>query len=95
MTLRIVDAHRFNVIYTTDDWATVQEASSKAVGYPGSYVDIPTPILAPGETRELIFTLHWPERADSPDHWLGRNIEILVGEQDRTAPAPLEQKPRS
>ena len=93
MTLRIVDAHRFNVTYTMDDWATVLEVSSKAVGYPGSYVDIQTPILAPGDIRKLIFTMHWPERADSPDHWLGRNIEILVGEDHRNAPAPLDNKP--
>ena len=93
MTLRIVDAHRFNVTYTMDDWATVQQASSKAVGYPGSYVDIPTPILPPGEIRKLLFTMHWPERADSPDHWLGHNVEILVGEDHRSAPAPLDNKP--
>ena len=95
MTLRIVDADRFSVRYTMDDWATVQEASSKAVGFPGSYVDIPTPILAPGENRKLIFTMHWPARPDAADHWLGRNMEILVNGHDRTVAASLEHKPTS
>ena len=95
MTLRIVDAHRFSVRYTMDDWATVQEASSKAVGLPGSYVDISTPILAPGETRKLIFTMHWPARPDVADHWLGRNMEILVNGHDLSTAASLEYKPTS
>ncbi len=95
MTLRIVDAHRFNVTYTLDDWATVQEINSKAVGCPGSYVDISTPVLEAGHGKRLIFTIHWPERADATDHWLGRNIEILIGEHDRLMPAPLESKPVS
>ena len=95
MTLRIVDAHRFNVTYTLDDWTTVQEASSKAVGFPGSFVDISTPILAPGETRKLIFTMYWPARPDTADHWLGRNMEILVNGQDLTVAASLEHKPTS
>lgn len=93
MTVRIVDANRFSVTYTFDDWATVQEASSRVIGYPGSYVDIPTPVLEPGQIGKLIFTIHWLERAGTPEHWLGRNNEILIGGHDRSAAAALAQKP--
>jgi len=94
MTLRIVDADRFNVLYTLDDWATVGHATSKVAGYPGTYVDIPTPgDIASGK---LIFTIHWPARADAEEHWLGRNIEIRLGEYDmQMDPPPPEVKPAS
>lgn len=71
--LRITDPKRFEVTYTLDGWATQQTAQSKVVGYPGSFVDIMTP---PNKTGKLIFTLHWPENADLPDHWLGYDVEV-------------------
>ena len=95
MTLRIVDPHRFNVSYTFDDWTTGQQATSKVVGYPGSYVDISTPVLGEGETKTLIFTMHWPEQAAVADHWLGRNVEITIVGNNHSIAAPLEQKPVS
>ena len=94
MTLRIVDANRFNVLYTLDDWATLGHATSKVVGFPGSYVDIPT--SGDGVSGKLIFTLHWPERADAEEHWLGRNIEVRLGEHDlQMDPPSVEAKPAS
>jgi glucoamylase len=95
MTLRVVDANRFGVVYTLDDWATKHEASSKAVGYPGSYVDIPTPPLDPGQTGKLIFTMNWPGAVDSEIHWLGRDIEVRLEDRDQQMAAPLEHKPCS
>jgi len=95
MTLRVVDANRFGVVYTLDAWATAHVLPSKAVGYPGSYVDIPTPVLEAGQTGKLIFTMHWPENVDGADRWLGRNIEVLLGDRDQQMAAPLEQKPCS
>jgi glucoamylase len=74
-TLRIMDANRFNAVYTFDDWQTQQIATCRVVGYPGSFVDIPTP---PGAAGKLIFTLHWPENTDAAEHWLGHNVEIEV-----------------
>ncbi len=41
-TLRIVDREHFRIVYTFDNWATTNSAESHAVGYPGSFVDIPT-----------------------------------------------------
>jgi hypothetical protein len=82
-------------VYTLDDWATTHVATSKAVGYPGSYVDIPTPVLEAGQTGRLIFTMHWPENVEGIEHWLGRNIEVKLGDRDQQFAAPLQQKPAS
>ena len=41
-TLRIVDREHFRVVYTLDNWATTLSAEARSVGYPGSFVDIPT-----------------------------------------------------
>ena len=76
-TLRIIDGERFNVTYSWDGWQTVQTAASKVCGYPGSYADIPTPV-EDGAGEHLSFTLHWPETAALPEHWLGHNVEIDV-----------------
>ncbi len=92
-TLRIVDAKRFDVTYTLDDWKTTQFASSKVVGSPGCFVDIPTPDQSEGQTGKLIFTMHWPASADVADHWLGRNIEVALGPHDAQFQAPVEAKP--
>ncbi len=41
-TLRIVDNGHFRVVYTRDNWATVEEAVSTMVSSSGAYADIPT-----------------------------------------------------
>jgi len=94
-TLRIVDASRFDVTYTFDNWQTVEHCSSHVVGYPGSFVDIPTPGPEAGGIGTLIFTLHWPATATSGDRWLGRNLEVRLGEHDAQFAPPLESKPIS
>ncbi len=71
LTLRIVDPEHFEVVYTADDWATKSSVASKPVGYPGSYVDIPT-VAGAGAT--IVFTLYWP----GEDRWLGRNLTVVV-----------------
>jgi glucoamylase len=73
-TLRIVDREHFRVVYTFDNWATTQILESHFVGYPGSFVDIPT---AAGQTGNIIFTLAWPVE-NQQDRWLGRNIDVAV-----------------
>lgn len=72
--LRIVDAERFRVVYTTDNWATVQEANSKLVSQWAAFVDIPT--LA-NQRGKIIFTKVWPQEGER-DRWLGRNVEIEI-----------------
>jgi glucoamylase len=45
-----------------------------SVGYPGSFVDIPT---SPEQTGHIIFTMAWPEQ-DGQERWLGKNIDVSV-----------------
>ena len=79
MTLRIIDGNRFNVRYTFDNWQTTETINSRVVGFPGSFVDILTPASGDwvgGGKPVLVFTIHWPESAGKPEHWLGYNVEI-------------------
>jgi glucoamylase len=73
-TLRVVDPDHFRVMYSFDNWATVQTQDSRSVGYPGSFVDIATEA---GQTGTITFTLMWPGQ-DQQDRWLGRNIDVSV-----------------
>jgi glucoamylase len=77
-TLRIIDGERFNVVFTWDGWQTSQTVSSHNCGYPGSYVDVPGPPPESNGSTHLIFTMHWPERADAAEHWLGHNVDIEI-----------------
>jgi glucoamylase len=76
MRLRLVDTVRFNVLYSTDNWATSTTLQSHPVGYAGSYVDIPT---GAGQKGSIVFTFYWPGQ----EKWLGRNFEVvLTAEED-------------
>ncbi len=75
-TLRIVDAEHFKVVYSMDNWRTVNTLISTTVGAPGSFADIPT---KPDQTSNIVFTLCWPsDAAGHEERWLGRNIDIAV-----------------
>jgi glucoamylase len=71
MTLRFVNPERFEVTYTTDNWATTMRLESRPVGYAGFFADLAT---TPGQTGKLIFTAYWPDEHE----WLGRNYEVTV-----------------
>jgi len=73
-TLRIVDREHFRVVYTLDNWVTTLSKDARAVGYPGSFVDIPT---AADQEGPITFTLAWPGQ-DGEERWLGRNIDVSV-----------------
>jgi glucoamylase len=73
-TLRIVDREHFRIVYTLDNWATTLTKEARSVGYPGSFVDIPT---APEDAGKIIFTLAWPAQKNE-ERWLGKNIEVSV-----------------
>ncbi len=77
-TLRIVDAERFQVVWSADDWKTTNRSDSRQVGPPGSYADIAAGAEAIGCIR---FTLFWP----SENRWLGRDWEVTIH------PMPPEQ----
>jgi glucoamylase len=81
LTLRIIDPDRFRVLYTTDNWATNTTLETHRVGYPGSYVDIPT---VAGTAGSIVFTLYWPAQ----DRWLGKNIAVdLIPQEDQSTGA--------
>ena len=89
-TLRIFDAHPFEVRYTFDDWQTTLTANSLSVGHPGSFADLITPL----DEGKLTFTLHWLAGDDCTDHWLGRNAEVAL--RATVAPVmPAGTKPMS
>jgi glucoamylase len=71
MTLWFVNAERFQVVYTTDNWATSVKLESRPVGYAGFFADIAT---AAGWTGKLVFTAYFP----GEDTWVGRNFEVVV-----------------
>jgi glucoamylase len=69
-TLRILDADRFELVWTADDWATAQTAPSRSLGSAGFSADIDA-VPGPGK---LSWTLHWPDAG----RWLGYNVDISV-----------------
>jgi glucoamylase len=86
-TLRIMDANRFRVVWTNNNWATTNYLESRVVGRPGSFADIQT---AHDQTGSIIFTLYWPQQ----DHWLGRNCEVTV-HAEALPPEMAANKPKS
>ena len=86
-TLRIVDAERFQVVWSADDWKTVERTDSRQVGYPGSYADI-IPTSKAGEN--IGFTLCWPEE----NRWLGRDLQVSVSAAPPT-PGTAANRPQS
>jgi glucoamylase len=78
LTLRIVDKGRFRVVYTFDNWATVNHLDSHSLGRIGYFADIPT---SSKQTGSLLFTLCWPSQnqdQNQQDRWLGKNLEVSI-----------------
>ena len=73
-TLRIVDPEPFRLMFSFDDWRTVQTKDAGSVGTVGAFVDIPT---AAGQQGSIVFTLAWPNQ-EQEDRWLGRNMNVLI-----------------
>src|SRR6185312_16628232 len=72
-TLRIVDANRFRVVYSMDNWATTLNIDAHTVGHPGFVANIS---VSPEQTGSIVFTLCWPGQKEG--RWLGRNIEVSI-----------------
>jgi glucoamylase len=66
-----MDAARFSVIYTMDNWVTKATLDARIVGRPGAFADIP---VANDQSGSIVFTLFWPEQ----NRWLGQNYEINI-----------------
>jgi glucoamylase len=86
-TLRIMDANRFRLTWTTDNWATKNALDAKHMGKPGAYADIKTP---PDMVGTLIFTIYFPDE----NRWLGRNCEVQV-QAEAMSQTAAAVKPRS
>jgi glucoamylase len=69
-TLRILDAERFELVWTTDGWNSTRTAPSRGLGSAWFSTDVET---GPG-SGQISLTLHWPESG----RWLGYNIEVGI-----------------
>ena len=77
-TLRIVDRAQFEVVYSFDDWQTVQHGKATNIGFPGSFADIVAPETTDGGTNRIVFTLHWPATESAGERWAGQNFYVEV-----------------
>ena len=71
-TLRIIDAGRFTVTWTTDNWKTVNTTHAESQGSSGFSVDISTTSGQAGS--ELLWTLQWTDQ----NRWLGYNVGLQI-----------------
>jgi glucoamylase len=69
--LRVLADDHFSLVWTLDDWNTVQNMESHNVGCAGHFADIET---EPGKASRVIFTLKW--RLEN--RWEGRNFEVRL-----------------
>ncbi|HEV2462661.1 MAG TPA: glycoside hydrolase family 15 protein [Acidobacteriaceae bacterium] len=69
--LRIIAQHHFRVLWSADGWKTSETVESTALGYAGSFADLPP---ASKQTAALSFTLFWTEE----NRWEGRNFDVAV-----------------
>ncbi|GGH07140.1 glycoside hydrolase family 15 protein [Silvibacterium dinghuense] len=69
--LRLVSRRHFRVLWTLDGWKTVTTLDSRPIGFPGTYVDIPTEA---GRAARLTFTIFWT----AENRWEGRNFDVDV-----------------
>ena len=70
-TLRILAAEAFEVVYTTDAWASKHSLQSANFGAAGASADIPA---ASGQGGEIVFTLRWI----ASNQWEGRNFSVKI-----------------
>jgi glucoamylase len=68
-TLRIQSAAKFDLHWSRDGWATVQDTNATATAVGIFYADIATDQHTKGP---IDFTFYWPDTA----HWEGRDYEV-------------------
>ncbi len=69
-TLRILDERDFTVVWTADDWKTVNTTSSCGTSNLGFSADL----MPAAGARAIEWTLQWKE----PDAWLGYNVKVEI-----------------
>ncbi|WP_446744948.1 glycoside hydrolase family 15 protein [Silvibacterium acidisoli] len=70
-TLRVTAQEHFRLVWSVDDWKTVEKTDAVTLGSAGSYADMPTP---DGQEGRLSFTLFWTEQ----NRWEGRNYDVIL-----------------
>ena len=92
--LRVLDRERFELVYTLDDWKTVEHTTSDSVGFPGFIADIAAPALTDGAPNKIVFTVHWPADEGGAERWLGHNCYVEIT-PDKPPTMPATTKPVS
>jgi glucoamylase len=69
--LRMLADDHFFLVWTLDDWKTVNTTDSRNLGCAGQFADMET---ASGISGRVIFTLKWRQQ----DRWEGRNFEVRL-----------------
>ncbi len=85
-TLRIIDPDPFQVVWTSDNWATTNRTDGKLVNSFGCFADI----VAPVQSGTLTFTLFWPDS----NRWLGHNYDVTM-HAEQPAQMPASRKPQN
>jgi glucoamylase len=106
-TLRIVDANRFAVVWTQDDWATTNRLDSRLIGRPGSFADIHTTATPSSNTGNAAAVNEGNAASNQApgkiiftlhwpeeDCWLGHNYEVAIHTQTPSQ-TPAAEKPTS
>ncbi len=89
-TLRIIDPEPFQVLWTTDNWATKTTTDARPVDGFGAFADLTAPAQTGGQTGVLSFTLFWP----ASNRWLGRNYDVTM-HSEQPAQMPASRKPEN
>jgi len=71
-TLFVLDSAAFELVWSVDNWQTVQTTTAEELGMAGFNVQLPKE--ATEHALAIVFTMHWPQE----NRWLGQNFEIKV-----------------
>ena len=70
--LRILDADRFEVVWSIDGWKSTHRTASQERGTAGFSADVAIPVTA--QAGELSWTIQWTEKG----RWLGYNVVVTL-----------------